>query len=63
MQSDAPELKQQIEILITGKPEVFGRLASEVIEAGPGRIYDLRITFAEHVDELLRFVQDREFDI
>jgi len=63
MKSDAPELKQQIEILITGKPEVFGRLASEVIEAGPGRIYDLRITFAEHVDELLRFVRDREFDI
>ena len=63
MQSDTPGIKRQAEILVTGKPEAFGRLVSEVIEAGPGRTYDLRVTFAEHVDELLRLVRDREFDV
>ena len=63
MQSDTPGIKRQAEILVTGKPEAFGRLVSEVIEAGPGRTYDLRVTFAEHVDELLRLVRDREFGV
>jgi len=63
MQGDTPGEKRQIEILITGKPEAFGRLAAEVIEAGPARKCDLRITFAEHVDELLKLLRDREFDV
>jgi CheY-like chemotaxis protein len=63
MQSDASGIKRQVEILVIGKPEAYGRLVTEVIEAHQGRKYDLRVTFAEHIEELLRLVRDREFDV